>query len=37
MGGNSTLIFYGTEEANEGKIAYMQRRRPDFSKFNRRP
>ncbi|WJX87834.1 1,4-dihydroxy-2-naphthoyl-CoA synthase [Trifolium repens] len=37
MGGNSTLIFYGTEEANEGKTAYMQRRRPDFSKFNRRP
>ncbi|KEH20044.1 1,4-dihydroxy-2-naphthoyl-CoA synthase [Medicago truncatula] len=37
MGGNSTLIFYGTEEANEGKTAYMERRRPDFSKFNRRP
>ncbi|CAI8608564.1 unnamed protein product [Vicia faba] len=37
MGGNSTLIFYGTEEAKEGKTAYMERRRPDFSKFNRRP
>ncbi|CAL5197089.1 unnamed protein product [Lathyrus oleraceus] len=37
MGGNATLIFYGTEEANEGKTAYMERRRPDFSKFNRRP
>ncbi|GAU44142.1 hypothetical protein TSUD_188030 [Trifolium subterraneum] len=37
MGGNSTLLFYGTEEANEGKTAYMERRRPDFSKFNRRP
>ncbi|KAK7361819.1 hypothetical protein VNO77_03903 [Canavalia gladiata] len=37
IGGNATLIFYGTEEANEGKTAYMQRRRPDFSKFNRRP
>ncbi|KAK7250575.1 hypothetical protein RIF29_33091 [Crotalaria pallida] len=37
IGGNATLIFYGTEEANEGKTAYMQHRRPDFSKFNRRP
>ncbi|XP_061365286.1 1,4-dihydroxy-2-naphthoyl-CoA synthase, peroxisomal isoform X2 [Gastrolobium bilobum] len=37
IGGNATLIFYGTEEANEGKTAYMQRRRPDFSKFHRRP
>ncbi|XP_058767857.1 1,4-dihydroxy-2-naphthoyl-CoA synthase, peroxisomal-like [Vicia villosa] len=37
MGGNATLIFYGTEEAKEGKTAYVERRRPDFSKFNRRP
>ncbi|KAK7317622.1 hypothetical protein RJT34_02017 [Clitoria ternatea] len=37
LGGNATLIFYGSEEANEGKTAYMQRRRPDFSKFHRRP
>ncbi|XP_057420460.1 1,4-dihydroxy-2-naphthoyl-CoA synthase, peroxisomal isoform X2 [Lotus japonicus] len=37
IGGNATLIFYGTEEANEGKTAYMQRRPPDFSKFPRRP
>ncbi|KAG5017210.1 hypothetical protein JHK82_022840 [Glycine max] len=37
IGGNATLIYYGTEEAKEGKTAYMQRRRPDFSKFNRRP
>ncbi|XP_008800723.1 1,4-dihydroxy-2-naphthoyl-CoA synthase, peroxisomal-like isoform X2 [Phoenix dactylifera] len=37
LGGSATLIFYGTEEANEGKTAYMQRRRPDFSKFPRRP
>ncbi|XP_020226622.1 1,4-dihydroxy-2-naphthoyl-CoA synthase, peroxisomal [Cajanus cajan] len=37
IGGNATLIFYGTEEAKEGKTSYMQRRRPDFSKFNRRP
>ncbi|KAH7864410.1 hypothetical protein Vadar_029318 [Vaccinium darrowii] len=33
LGGNATLLFYGTEEGNEGKTAYMERRRPDFSKF----
>ncbi|KAH7510710.1 hypothetical protein FEM48_ZijujUnG0094400 [Ziziphus jujuba var. spinosa] len=37
LGGNATLIFYGTEEGNEGKTAYVQHRRPDFSKFPRRP
>lgn len=37
LGGNATLIFYGTEEASEGKSAYMQRRPPDFSRFPRRP
>ncbi|XP_040373853.1 1,4-dihydroxy-2-naphthoyl-CoA synthase, peroxisomal isoform X2 [Rosa chinensis] len=37
LGGNATLMFYGTEEGNEGKTAYMQRRRPDFTKFPRRP
>lgn len=37
VGGNATLLFYGTEEGNEGKTAYMERRAPDFSKFPRRP
>ncbi|GJW95303.1 1,4-dihydroxy-2-naphthoyl-CoA synthase, peroxisomal [Tanacetum coccineum] len=37
LGGNATLIFYGTEEGNEGKTAYMERRPPNFSKFPRRP
>ncbi|KAJ6847619.1 uncharacterized protein M6B38_276720 [Iris pallida] len=37
LGGNATLIFYGTEEAKEGKMAYMERRRPEFSKFPRKP
>ncbi|PQM42693.1 1 4-dihydroxy-2-naphthoyl-CoA synthase peroxisomal [Prunus yedoensis var. nudiflora] len=37
LAGDATLLFYGTEESNEGKTAYMQRRRPDFSKFPRRP
>ncbi|KAJ9169542.1 hypothetical protein P3X46_017724 [Hevea brasiliensis] len=37
LAGNATLLFYGTEEGNEGKTAFMQRRRPDFSRFPRRP
>ncbi|KAK9108101.1 hypothetical protein Syun_024112 [Stephania yunnanensis] len=37
LAGDATLIFYGTEEGNEGKTAYMQRRRPDFSKVPRLP
>ncbi|XP_038704581.1 1,4-dihydroxy-2-naphthoyl-CoA synthase, peroxisomal isoform X2 [Tripterygium wilfordii] len=37
LAGNATLIFYGTEEGNEGKTAYMQHRRPDFSRFPHRP
>ncbi|TYH80218.1 hypothetical protein ES332_D03G117200v1 [Gossypium tomentosum] len=37
VGGNATLTFYGTEEGNEGKIAYVEHRRSDFSKFSRRP
>ncbi|KAI6704290.1 hypothetical protein NL676_013426 [Syzygium grande] len=37
LGGDATLLFYGTEEGNEGKTAYMQRRQPDFSKFPRLP
>lgn len=37
LAGDATLLFYGTEEGNEGKTAYLQRRRPDFSKFPRLP
>ncbi|KAL3726510.1 hypothetical protein ACJRO7_031412 [Eucalyptus globulus] len=37
LAGDATLLFYGTEEGNEGKTAYMQKRRPDFSKFPRLP
>lgn len=37
IGGDATLLFYGTEEGNEGKTAYNEKRRPDFSKFPRRP
>ncbi|XP_023543442.1 1,4-dihydroxy-2-naphthoyl-CoA synthase, peroxisomal [Cucurbita pepo subsp. pepo] len=37
LAGDATLMFYGTEESNEGRSAYMERRPPDFSKFPRKP
>lgn len=37
LAGNSTLLYYLTEEANEGRQAYVEKRDPDFSKFKRFP
>jgi naphthoate synthase len=34
---DANLLFYMTEEAQEGRDAYVERRTPDFSKFPRRP
>ncbi len=34
---DATLLLYMTEEAQEGRDAYAQRRRPDFSAFPKRP
>jgi naphthoate synthase len=34
---DATLLFYMTEEGQEGRDAYQQGRRPDFSKFPKRP
>jgi len=34
---DANLLFYGSEEAAEGRDAYREKRRPDFSKFPRRP
>ena len=34
---DATLLFYMTEEGQEGRDAYRQRRRPDFSKYPKRP
>ncbi len=34
---DANLLFYMSEEAQEGRDAYMQRRQPDFTKFPRRP
>jgi naphthoate synthase len=35
--GDATMLFYMTEEGQEGRDAYVEKRRPDFSKFPRRP
>ena len=35
--GNATLLYYLTEEAKEGKQAFLEKRAPDFSKFPRFP
>lgn len=37
LAGNATLLYYMSEEAQEGKNAYVQKRKPDFKKFNRVP
>jgi len=34
---DANLLFYGSEEAREGRSAYTQKRPPDFSQFPRRP
>lgn len=37
LAGNATLLYYMTEEAQEGKKAYLEKRKPDFKKFPRLP
>ena len=37
LAGDATLLFYMSEEAQEGRDAYKEKRRPDFSKFPKRP
>jgi len=35
--GNATLLYYLSEEAQEGKKAYLEKRKPNFAKFPRLP
>ena len=37
LAGDATMLFYMTEEAQEGRNAYKEKRKPDFSRFPRRP
>jgi naphthoate synthase len=34
---DANLLFYASEEAQEGRDAYREKRRPDFAKFPKRP
>jgi len=34
---DTNLLFYGSEEAQEGRNAYREKRQPDFGRFPRRP
>jgi naphthoate synthase len=37
LAGDATMLFYMTEEGQEGRNAYVEHRPPDFSRFPRRP
>ncbi len=37
LAGDATLLFYMTEEAQEGRNAYVQKRKPDFDQYPKRP
>jgi naphthoate synthase len=37
LAGNATMLFYMSEEGQEGRNAYLERRPPNFTKFSRKP
>jgi len=37
LAGNATMLYYMTEEAQEGKKAFLEKRKPDFGKYPKMP
>lgn len=37
LAGNATMLFYMSEEGQEGRNAFVEKRKPNFSKFKRQP
>ncbi|HOK88665.1 MAG TPA: 1,4-dihydroxy-2-naphthoyl-CoA synthase [Candidatus Hydrogenedentes bacterium] len=37
LAGNATSLFYMSEEGQEGRNAFLEKRKPDFSRFPRKP
>ena len=37
LAGNATLLYYMSEEAQEGRNAFIEKRKPNFGKFPKRP
>jgi naphthoate synthase len=37
LAGDATMLFYMSEEGQEGRNAFVEHRPPDFSKFPKRP
>ncbi len=37
LAGNATMLYYMTEEAQEGKHAFLEKRKPDFQKYPKMP